>query len=110
MKTLKIVLTSFTTLSLLAFSYAQANENQTVQPSYVDSCMAKQVLMHQKVKEISADQFRSFCECTSKQLLNNLKAEQLAELKRSEKMPSWFKAAEDMATKNCLKTTPKTQA
>jgi len=97
------------TLVFTGFASAQAMQDKQISPSYVESCTQQQVQVHQKVKEISADHFRSFCECTSKQLINNLSAAQLNELNKSSKKPAWFKSAEDLANKSCLQSMPKTQ-
>ncbi|QWE08318.1 hypothetical protein [Polynucleobacter ibericus] len=97
------------TLAFTGFAGAQPKQDKQMSPNYVESCTEQQIQMHQKVKDISADQFRSFCECTSKQLINNLSAAQLNELNKSSKKPAWFKSAEDVATKSCLQSMPKTQ-
>jgi hypothetical protein len=102
---------SFTafTLAFAEFAAAQSNQSKQVSPSYVENCAQHQVQVHQKMKEISADHFRAFCECTSKQLMNNLSASQLDELNKSDKRPAWLKPAEDIASKSCLKPAAKTQ-
>lgn len=98
------------TLAFMGFASAQAKQDKQVSPSYIESCTQQQVQLHQKVKEISAEHFRSFCECTSQQLINNLSATQLNELNKSNKRPTWFKSAEDLANKSCLQSVPKIQA
>jgi hypothetical protein len=107
------------TLSLAALSVASAQTgpsnqlntqlNKQLQPSYLESCIQNQVQQHQKLKAISPEDFRSYCECTSKQLLNNLNSSQLDELNNSNKRPPWLKPAEDSASKACLKPAPTTQ-
>ncbi len=104
-----IVTIFFATLILSGVATAQQNQSKQMNSSYVEICAQHQAQIHQKVKEISADHFRSFCECTSKQLMSNLSAAQLDELNKSDKRPSWLKSAEDAASKSCLKTAPKTQ-
>lgn len=106
---------SIKTIGLFLFGFAglvnaQPMQNKPMNPSYVESCTQYQVQMHRKIKEMSADQFRTFCECTSKQLMNSLSAAQLDELSKDNKRPAWLKPAEDAASKNCLKPEPKTQA
>lgn len=96
-------------LAFTGLAGAQPKQDKQMSPSYVENCTQQQVQTHQKVKDISVDQFRSFCECTSKQLINNLSAAQLNELNKSSKKPDWFKSAEDVATKSCLQSMPKTQ-
>ncbi|MBU3567452.1 hypothetical protein [Polynucleobacter alcilacus] len=99
------------TLSLAALSVAsaQTNSNKQLSPSYLESCIQNQVQQHQKLKAISPEDFRPYCECTSKQLLNNLNSSQLDELNNSNKRPPWLKPAEDSASKACLKPAPTTQ-
>lgn len=97
------------TLAFMGFADAQSNQDKQVSPSYVESCTQQQVQIHQKVKDISVEHFRSFCECTSKQLMNNLSTAQLTELNKGNKRPTWFKAAEDTASKSCLQSMPKIQ-
>jgi len=100
-------------LALLAFTgsaVGQTQHNKQLSPSYVESCTQNQVQMHQKVKGISADQFRSFCECISQELMKNLSSTQLDELNKNSQKPGWLKTAEDTASKSCLKIGPKTQA
>jgi hypothetical protein len=97
------------TFAFMGFASAQPNQDKQVSPSYVESCTQQQVHIHQKVKDISVEHFRSFCECTSKQLMNNLSATQLNELNKGNKRPTWFKSAEDAASKSCLQSMPKIQ-
>lgn len=97
-------------LAFMGFTSAQANQEKQVSPSYIESCTQQQVQIHQKVKAISVEHFRSFCECTSKQLINNLTTSQLNELNKSNKRPTWLKSAEDSANKSCLQSLPKVQA
>ena len=97
------------TFTFMGFAGAQPNQDKQVSPSYVESCTQQQVQIHQKVKDISVEHFRSFCECTSKQLMNNLSATQLNELNKGNKRPAWLKAAEDVASKSCLQSMPKIQ-
>jgi hypothetical protein len=109
MNTQNIIIACFVTLAYSGITAAQSNQSKQVSPSYVESCAQNQVQIHQKIKEISADHFRSFCECTSKQLMNNLSVAQLDELNKSDKRPSWLKSAEETASKSCFKASPKTQ-
>jgi hypothetical protein len=99
------------TLTLVSsgVSSAQTNSNKQLSPSYLESCIQNQVQQHQKLKAISPEDFRPYCECTSKQLLNNLNAAQLDELNSGNKKPSWLKPAEDSASRACLKPSPATQ-
>lgn len=109
MKIQNFAIASITALALSGFAAAQSNQSKQVSTSYVENCAQNQAQIHQKIKEISADHFRSFCECTSKQLMNNLSSAQLDELNNSDKRPSWLKSAKHSASKSCLKPTPKTQ-
>ena len=97
------------TFAFMGFAVAQPNQDKQVSPSYVESCTQQQVQIHQKIKEISAENFRSFCECTSKQLMSNLSTSQLSELNKGNKKPAWLKPAEDAAQKSCLQSMPKIQ-
>lgn len=102
------------TLGLSTFVFAglacgQTTQNKQISPSYIESCAQNQAQVHQKVKKIPADQFRSFCECTSQQLMGTLSSTQVDELNQSNKRPAWLKSAEDLAGKSCLKMEPKTQ-
>jgi hypothetical protein len=109
-----MILRNTTALGILIFAFmgftgAQPNQDKQVSPSYMESCTQQQVQIHQKVKDISAEHFRSFCECTSKQLMSNLSASQLNELNKGNKKPVWLKPAEDAAQKSCLQSMPKIQ-
>lgn len=97
------------TLATLGVAFAQTSSNKQLNPSYFESCIQNQVQQHQKLKAISPEDFRPYCECTSKQLLNNLNAAQLDALNSGNKKPSWLKPAEDSASKACLKPAPTTQ-
>jgi hypothetical protein len=89
---------------------AQQASTGQISPSYKESCVKKQVQLHAKLKDISAEAFNDFCDCTARQLINSLNANQLKELSQSKSRPDWFKAAEQSATKACLKEDPKTRA
>lgn len=82
---------------------AQSNTGKSMNPSYVESCIQSQVQAHQKIKEITPNDFRAYCECTAKQLANNLSSNQQEELNKGGKAPKWLKSAEDSASKACLK-------
>jgi hypothetical protein len=100
------------TLQLIAISgsvSAQTNAGKSLNPSYVESCIQSQAQMHQKIKEIAANDFRAYCECTAKQLASNLSSTQLEELSKGNKSPKWLKSAEDSASKACLKPSSTTQ-
>jgi hypothetical protein len=110
MKKINLVSLALVSAVFTQLASAQSAQDKQLNPNYIESCIQNQVQMHQKVKEISADQFRSFCECTSKQLSNSLNAAQLDELNKNSKRPAWLKSAEDAAAKSCLKSEPKIQA
>ena len=88
---------------------AQTNVGKSLNPSYVESCIQSQVQVHQKIKEITPNDFRAYCECTAKQLVSNLNPTQLDELSKGGKPPKLLKSAEDLASKACLKPSPTTQ-
>lgn len=100
------------TLQLIAISSpvsAQANAGKSLNPSYVESCIRSQVQAHQMIKEIAPNDFRAYCECTTKQLVSNLNSAQLDELSKGGKSPEWLKSVEDSASKACLKPSSTTQ-
>ncbi|MBU3613673.1 hypothetical protein ICN46_02010 [Polynucleobacter sp. Latsch14-2] len=100
------------TLLLIAISgpvSAQTNAGKSLNPIYVESCIRSQVQAHQKIKEITPNDFRAYCECTAKQLVSNLNSTQLDELSKGSKSPTWLKSAEDSASKACLKPSSTTQ-
>jgi hypothetical protein len=96
-------------LATLGVASAQTSSDKQLNPSYLESCIQNQVQQHQKLKAISPEDFRPYCECTSKQLLNSLSATQLDELNSGNKKPSWLKQAEYSASRKCLKPSPATQ-
>lgn len=100
--------------SSLAFvSASHANSKNTTKESgtsnYRAACIKKQVQMHQNLKNVPAEAFHPYCDCTSKFLLNTLSSSQLTELSKSDKKPSWLPAAEKSAAEACLAPTPKLQ-
>ena len=96
-------------LSVGSIANAQTSSGKQLKPGYVESCIQNQVRQHEKLKSISSEDFRPYCECTAKQLGANLSPSQLEELNQSKKNPSWFKSAEDSASKACLKLNNTTQ-
>jgi hypothetical protein len=96
--------------SLAFMSTPRANTGKDVGTSnYRAACIKKQVQMHEKLKNVPAEAFHPFCDCTSKFLLNTLSASQLSELSKGDKKPSWLPAVEKSATEACLAPMPKLQ-
>lgn len=86
------------------------NASAQTPKSYQEMCVQKQVKLHEKLKDISPDNFRSFCDCTYRELSSTLNQEKLDELQKNNKKPAWLKPAEDAAGKACLKPETKLQA
>jgi hypothetical protein len=96
--------------SLAFISMPRANTGKDVGTSnYRAACIKKQVQMHEKLKNVPAEAFHPFCDCTSKFLLNTLSPSQLSELSKGDKKPSWLPAAEKSAAEACLAPMPKLQ-
>lgn len=97
--------------SSLAFVNApRANTGKDVGTSnYRAACIKKQAQMHEKLKNVPAEAFHPFCDCTSKFLLNTLSPSQLSELSKGDKKPSWLPAVEKSAAEACLAPMPKLQ-
>jgi hypothetical protein len=96
-------------LVLMGVPSAQTISSKQLDSNYVERCIQSQVKMHEKLKEISPEHFQSYCECTSKQLANNLNTSQLNDLNKSGSKPKRFKSAEEAASKACLKPSASTQ-
>ena len=87
-------------------SLASAQTNKT----YQESCIQAQVKLHEQHKNISRNDFRSFCDCTERQLKNILGQSQFNQMQTEGKQPSGLKSAQDAAAKACLKPEPKIEA
>jgi hypothetical protein len=97
---------------LMAMSFsiqAQPMNKDPIGPSYKESCFKEQVQLHAKLKDVSADMFNDFCDCTTRQIASKLSPAQIKELNQSKTRPTWLKAAELAAGKACLKEGPSTQ-
>lgn len=97
MKNLHLMISLGLTLGCFNLVLAQAPK------TYQDMCVQNQVKLHEKLKGISPNDFRSFCDCTHRQLLSTLSQAQLEELQTSNKKPSWLRPTEEAASKACLK-------
>lgn len=86
--------------------FANAQTNKT----YQESCIEAQVKLHEQHKNISRNDFRSFCDCTERQLKNILGQSQFNEMQAEGKKPYGLKSAQNAATKACLKPEPKIEA
>jgi hypothetical protein len=96
--------------SLAFISTPRANTGKDIGTSnYRAACIKKQVQMHEKLKNVPAEAFHPFCDCTSKFLLNTLSPSQLSELSKGDKKPSWLPAVEKSAAEACLAPMPKLQ-
>ena len=85
---------------------AQESNTEKFAKSYKASCTKQQAQVHAKIKDISVESFSEFCDCTARQLITNLSADQIKELNQSGGRPSWLRAAEQSASKACIKEGP----
>ena len=76
---------------------------------YKNSCAKEQVKLHAKLKDMPASAFTDYCDCTTRQLVINISPAQLKELDQDKSRPDWLKAAEQSASKACLKESTKIQ-
>ncbi len=104
----KLIVTGILTTLAASLQAQEINKGKITQ-SYKESCAKQQVQLHAKLKDMSADAFSEYCDCTSRQLMTNLSSAQLKELNHSGDRPAWLKSAEQSASKICLKEGPKTQ-
>lgn len=108
-----LILLALASSSIIFVGMTQASSANTVKDvgttNYRAACINKQVQMHEKLKNVPAEAFHSYCDCTSKFLLNNLSQSQLSELSKGGKKPSWLPAFEKSATEACLAPMPKLQ-
>ena len=109
MKTIvRLIFAGALTIAVTSLPAQEINKGKIAQ-SYKESCAKQQVQLHAKLKDISADAFSEYCDCTSQQLMTNLSSAQLKELNHGGDRPTWLKSAEQSASKACLKEGPKTQ-
>lgn len=101
----KLMLTSLL-MGIATITHAQELNSERFIKSYKGSCTKQQAQVHAKVKDISAESFNEYCDCKVRQLTNNLSSDQIKELNQSAGRPAWFKAAEQQASKACLKEGP----
>jgi hypothetical protein len=73
---------------------------------YKESCTKQQAQLHIKVKGVSADSFGEYCDCTTRQLMSSLSADQMKELNQGGARPNWLKATEQSASKACIREGP----
>ena len=99
------VIAGLFSLATLSAQAQDANQDKFTQ-SYKEACTKQQVQLHAKLKEISAESFGEYCDCTARQLLRNLNPAQITELTHSKARPTWLKAAEQSASKVCIKEGP----
>lgn len=93
-------------MGIATVTHAQEFNAEKFAKSYKESCTKKQAQVHAKMKDISAESFNEYCDCTARQLINNLGSDQIKELSQSAGRPAWLKAAEQQASKACIKEGP----
>lgn len=71
--------------------------------SYKESCTKQQAQVHAKMKDISAESFSEYCDCTARKLITNLSSDQIKVLNQSGSRPSWLSSVEQSASKACIK-------
>ncbi len=91
---------------ITASVHAQESNTEKFAKSYKASCTKQQAQVHAKIKDISVESFSEICDCTARQLITNLSADQIKELNQSGGRPSWLRAAEHSASKACIKEGP----
>jgi hypothetical protein len=99
-----IVAGLFTSAALSTF--AQDINQEKFTQNYKEACVRHQAQLHEKLKEVSADSFGEYCDCTARKLLMNLNPDQITELTQGRGRPTWLKAAEKSASKACIKEGP----
>ncbi|MBU3594201.1 hypothetical protein ICN42_08855 [Polynucleobacter sp. 71A-WALBACH] len=105
---MRLIFAGILTTAVSSLTAQEINKGKIAQ-SYKESCTKQQVQLHAKLKDMSADAFSEYCDCTSQQLMTNLSSAQLKGLNHSGDSPAWLKSAEQSASKVCLKEGPKTQ-
>lgn len=103
MKTL-ILISLFSGISVGA--HAQDSNAEKFAKSYKESCIKQQAQIHAKMKDVSAESFGEYCDCTTRQVITNLSSDQIKELNQSGGRPNWLKAVEKSASKTCIKEGP----
>jgi hypothetical protein len=93
-------------VGITASVHAQESNTEKFSKSYKASCTKQQTQVHAKIKDVSVESFSEFCDCTARQLITNLSADQIKELNQSGGRPSWLRAAEQSASKACIKEGP----
>ena len=106
MKPIKTLILISLFIGIAASAHAQESNAEKFAKSYKESCAKQQTQVHAKVKDISVDSFSEYCDCTGRQLITNLSSDQIKELNQSRARPSWFRAAEQSASKACIKEGP----
>ena len=101
----KFIIAGLFTVTALSAQAQVVNEVKFDQ-SYKDACIKQQAQLHAKLKAISADSFAEYCDCATRELMTNLSPAQIKELNQSKNRPAWLKAAEQSASKACLKEGP----
>lgn len=87
-------------------THAQELNAEKFAKSYKESCAKQQAQVHAKMKDISAESFSEYCDCTARKLITNLSSDQIKELNQSGGRPSWLRSAEQSASKACIKEGP----
>jgi len=96
-------------VALAVSVHAQQIDKDQIGLDYKNSCTKEQVKLHAKLKDMPTNAFNDYCDCATRQLMTNLSPAQLKELDQGKNRPDWLKAAEQSASKACLKESPKTQ-
>jgi len=99
------VIASLFTLATLSAQAQDASQGKFTQ-IYKEACTKQQAQLHANLKEISADSFGEYCDCATRQLMKNLSPAQITELTQGKTRPTWLKAAEQSASKACIKEGP----
>lgn len=106
MKPMKTLILISLFAGITASVHAQESNTEKFAKSYKESCAKQQAQIHAKMKDISAESFSEYCDCTTRQVISNLSSDQIKELNQSGGRPSWLRSAEQSASKACIKEGP----
>ena len=106
MKPIKTLILISLFLGFTTGTHAQESNAEKFAKNYKESCAKQQTQVHAKMKDISTESFSEYCDCTAGKLISNLSSDQIKELNQSGGRPSWLRAAEQSASKACIKEGP----
>ncbi|MBU3636703.1 hypothetical protein [Polynucleobacter sp. es-MAR-4] len=106
MKPIKTLILTNLFVGFATGTHAQELNAEKFAKSYKESCTKQQAQIHAKMKDISAESFNEYCDCTARKLITNISSDQVKELNQSGGNPAWLKAAEQQASKACIKEGP----